>query len=196
MTEGYSGYPREYAYARGKYVYFRYFTEEDARGNWHLWFNSPKITKYLLARKWLNKPEDQLKYFEYVRTTKDRLAVAVVDVKTDKLIGVCSIGSIDFINRHAEMSSIIGEEEFHKGSHALEAVAMITEIGFTRLNMHKLIGVGLEGNRNALEISKLLGYKESGRFKEHGFVEDHYEDAIILEIFQRDWLPSKKRPKI
>lgn len=188
-------YPIKFAYAKGKFVYFRYLTEEDAKGEWHLWFNSPSITHYLGARRWFNTIADQLEYLKYVRSTKDRLVLAVVDIKTNKHIGVCSLGSIDYIHRRAEMSCVIGDERFHKGNYALETIAMIIEIGFTRLNLHKIYGVGVQ-NHVSIELCKLLGYKESGRYKEHGFVDGRYEDAIILEIFQRDWLKSKKRPKL
>ena len=90
-------YPSEFAYARGEHVYFRYLTEEDAKGEWHLWFNSPEVTQYMGARRWFNTIDNQLEYLQYVKTTKDRLTLAIIDIKTNKHIGVCSLGSIDYI---------------------------------------------------------------------------------------------------
>jgi len=191
-----SEYPIDFAYAKGEHVYFRYLTEEDARGEWHLWFNSPSITRYLLARKWTNTVEDQLEYLKYAKTTKDRLTLAIVDIKSNKHIGVGSLGHIEYIHKHAEISCVIGAKDFHKGYYALESFAMLTEIGFTRLNLNKIYGAGLEINRPGIELSKLLGYKVTGRLNEHCFADGQYKDALMLEIFQRDWLKSDKRPKI
>ncbi|OHB72663.1 MAG: hypothetical protein A2W23_00820 [Planctomycetes bacterium RBG_16_43_13] len=189
-------YPSEFAYARGEHVYFRYLTEEDAKGEWHLWFNSPEVTQYMGARRWFNTIDNQLEYLQYVKTTKDRLTLAIIDIKTNKHIGVCSLGSIDYINRHAEESCVIGDKKFQNGLYALESIAMITEIGFSRLNLHKIYATGAESNQNGLMLTKLLGYKESGRFKEHSFIKGKYEDSIILEILQVDWFKSPKRPKL
>lgn len=184
-------YPIKFAYAKGKYVYFRYLTEEDAIGDWHLWFNTPQVTRFMLARKWFNTVDDQLQYLKYVQSTKDRLTLAVVDISTNKHIGICSLGSISYIHRHAEMSCVIGDEKFRKGQHSLETLAMITEIGFSRLNLNKIYATGLEINQGGVGLTKLLGFKESGRFKEHCFVDGEYKDAVILEMFQRDWVKSK-----
>ncbi len=189
-------YPVDFAYARGQYVYLRYLTQADARGEWHLWFNSPDITRYMLARRWINTPRDQLEYLKYLKSTRDRLALAVVDIKTNKHIGICSLGSIDYINSHAEVSCLIGNKKFHKFYYALETIQLMTEIGFSRLNLYKIFGVGLENNKAILNIVKLLGYKKSGRYKEHGFIDGKYVDAVIYEIFQKDWLRSSKRPKV
>lgn len=189
-------YPVEYAYVKAQNIYLRYLTEEDAKGDWHLWFNSPEVTKYMTARRWFNTPGHQLDYLKYVNTTKDRLALGIVALKTEKLIGVCSLGSIDYINRHAEISSVIGDAVYRNGFYAMEAFALMLEIGFLRLNLHKIFGAGIESNTAAIEISKLMGLKESGRYKEHAFIDGKYHDMIILEIFQRDWLKSNKRPKI
>lgn len=188
-------YPQEYAYAKGKTVYLRYLTEEDAKGDWHLWFNSPEVTHFLSARYWFNTPQHQLDYLKYVSSTRDRIALGICDIKTNKLIGVCSLGSIDYVHRHAEISSVIGDAKFRNGFAAMEAFALMLEIGFTRLNLHKIFGAGLEANTAALEISKLMGLKESGRYREHCFVDGKYQDLIILEILQNEWLQSSKRPK-
>ncbi len=195
-VESKSYYPIDFAYAKGKHVYLRYLTEEDAKGEWHLWFNSPVITRYVGLRRWFNTVEDQLDYLRYLKSTKDRLALAIVDIKSNKHIGICSLGSIDYFSRNAEMSCIIGDESFHKGYYALEAMAMITEIGFTKLNLHKIYATGAENNRNGIKLTELLGFKKSGRYEKHTFIDGRYVDVIILEIFQEEWFKSKKRPKI
>ena len=72
---------------------------------------------------------------------------------------------------------------------------MLTEIGLVRLNLHKLIATGLTTSERGLRLNRLLGYTESGRYRENAFVEGEWVDNLILEIFQRDWLKSPRRPK-
>jgi [ribosomal protein S5]-alanine N-acetyltransferase len=190
-----TGYPQRYAYAVSRHIYFRYLTEEDAIGDWHLWFNSPEVTENLIGQSWYNTPESQLQYLDYLRNSKDRLALAIIDRETEKHIGIASLSKVDMLNRKAESAIVIGPTEFRDGSHALEALALITEIGLVRLNLNKIYATGMETHERGLSLNRLLGWTESGRFREHGFVNGKYLDAVILEIFQRDWLVSPRRPK-
>jgi len=188
-------HPEEFAYAVGRSVYFRYLTEDDARGDWHRWFNAPHITRNLAAQAWVNTPEAQVAYLENLSRTKDRLALALIDRKTHKHIGIGSLSKIDVVNRRAEMSLVIGSTEHQDGLHALEALAMLTEIGLVRLNLHKQVATGLATSEAGLRLTRTLGYVESGRMREHAFVDGAWVDCVHLEIFQRDWLTSPRRPK-
>ena len=189
-------YHAEFAYAKGNNIYLRYLTEEDARGKWHLWFNSPKVTKYLAERYWVNTVQDQLNYLDKLYQNKNRLTLAVVDLKTDKHIGICGLGSIHYIHRRAEISCLIGDLEYQFGTHAFEALALMMEVGFARLNLHKIYATAIEDSERSLALNKLLGFKESARLKEHCFIDGIYRDLIWFEIFQKNWFKSKKRPKI
>lgn len=194
-TSALSNYPLEFAYAVGKHVYFRYLDEADAGGEWHLWFNSPEVTRGLAAQHWVNTPEDQLAYLHQLRASRDRLALAVIDRESNRHIGIGSLSKIDFINRRAEMSLVIGSASHQDGFHALESLALLTELGLAKFNLNKLVATGLAISEGGLRLTKFLGYTETGRFREHAFVDGKYVDCIIMEMFQRDWLTSGRRPR-
>lgn len=186
-------FPIEYAYSIGKNVFFRYLTEEDAIGDWHHWFNSPEIVANLSAQAWLNTPESQIEYLHSTRNTKERLVLGVCDLKTAKLIGVGGLSKIDYINRRAEMSIVIGSAAHRKGVYAMDAMSMLTEIGFVRLNLHKIVATALAPSIAGIEMTKLLGYRECGRLTDHAFCKGKWEDCILMEILQSDWLNSVRR---
>lgn len=188
-------YPVEFAYAVGSSVYFRYLTERDALGDWHHWFNAPDVTKNLSAQYWPNSPEAQLEYLQTLRRSKERLALAVVDRQTHEHIGIGSLSKLDTLNRRAEMSLVIGSSAHRSGVHAFESLAMLTEIGLVRLNLNKLVATGLASSERGLSLTKLLGYVQTGCFREHAFVDGSWVDCVYLEILQRDWLVSRRRPK-
>lgn len=190
-----SAYPVEFAYAVGSSVYFRYLTEADALGNWHHWFNSPAVTQNLAAQYWVNTPDAQLEYLQKLRSSKERLALAVVDRKTNEHIGIGSLSQLDMLNRRAEMSLVIGSAAHRNGIHAIESLAMLTEVGLVRLNLHKLIATGLSSSERGLSLTKLLGYTQTGCFREHAFVGGVWVDCVYLEMLQREWLNSARRPK-
>ena len=188
-------YPEEFAYAVGRAIYFRYLTEDDARGDWHLWFNSPEVTANMIMQRWVNTPEDQLDYLAGLRRSRERLALAVVDRASHRFIGIGSLSKIDTINRKAEMSVVIGPADCRDGVRGLEALSLLTEIGLVRLNLNKIIATSMENSEAGIRMTKLLGYTETGRFREHGFIDGRYVDCIIMEMLQREWLDAPRRPK-
>jgi ribosomal-protein-alanine N-acetyltransferase len=188
-------YPLRYAYAIGNNIYLRYLTEEDARGEWHLWFNAAAITRNVIAQRWPISPEKQVEYLQGLNRSKDRLALAIVDRVTNKHIGIGSLSKIDPVHRRAEMSCVIGDYNYQNGIHTIEALAILTEIGLVRLNLHKLYATAVESSEAGIRLTRMVGYRESGRYREHAAVDGNYEDVIIQEIFQRDWLESPRRPK-
>jgi RimJ/RimL family protein N-acetyltransferase len=190
-----SSFPIEFAYAVGASVYFRYLTEADAAGNWHHWFNSPDITKNLAAQYWVNTPDQQLKFLQNTQSSRDRLVLAIIDRNTHEHIGVGSLSKLDLLNRRGEMSLVLGSAVHRSGIYSLESLAMLTEIGLVRLNLNKLVATGLASSEGGLKLTKILGYIETGRFREHAFVNGVWEDCVYLEILQREWLGSPRRPK-
>jgi len=190
-----NAFPIAGAYAVGRTVYFRYPTDADAVGAWHHWFNSPDVTRNLVAHYWPNTPEDQLAYVREVRKSRQRLLLSIIDRSSGAHIGVGSLGSIDYVNRRAEVSLVIGERNYRDGFRALECLSMLTEIGLCKLNLNKLVATSLAISTAGLQLDTLLGYRECGRWHEHAFVDGKYVDCVLLEMFQRDWFNSPKRPK-
>ena len=183
------------AYSVGKNVYFRYPTKADAVGKWHHWLNSPDVTRFLASQNWPISPEDQLNYLKNTRKSKQRLLLSIIDRASSNHIGVGSLGSIDYINRRAEVSLIIGEAEYRDGIRALECLSMLTEIGLVKLNLNKLVVTSLSISLAGLKIDSAIGYRECGRWHEHAFIDGNYVDCVLMELFQRDWLESPMRPK-
>jgi len=187
---------RQWCYARGEKVYFRYLTAEDAMGDWHRWFNCPKITSNLADQVWPNSVDNQLQHLAIINQRVDRLAVAICDVSTDMMIGIGGLSGMNQLHRRAEISIVIGSEEHRNGVITLEGLALLTEIGFSKFNLNKIIATSLASSDGGAGITKLLGYKEAGCFKNHVWVNGKWEDVIFMEVMQKDWLTSNKRPNL
>jgi len=176
------------AYAWGKRVFLRAPTEDDARGRWHEWFSDEQTTEWLAARYWPNTPEDQLEFLAASRRSRDRLVLSVVERGTDRLIGVCSLSSIDWINRYADIAVVIGEPEFRRGPVAIEIVTMLLRIGFNRLNLRVIKGGYLDCNPATRAILALFRFEEVGRFRDLVWCGGRYVDSVLVMLRRDDWL--------
>jgi len=155
------------AFLVGKKIYLRSpdLEKDVEEGEWHQWFNDAEITKYLMHGVYPNTKEKQFQIIKNSIDRTDMLLMAIVDIEKDLLLGTVSLKSIDFINRTAEIAIVIGATSYPKWA-PLEAMALMTQHGFDRLNLNKIYAgqhVGLWKWVNRLE---LLGYKLEGYLRE------------------------------
>lgn len=171
----------------GNKVYLRPFEEKDLEGRWHEWFNDPNVTKYLYKAIYPNTREKQKAHYEKVINSTSELALAIIDKKTNKHIGVISLYDINWVYRTAGISIVIGEKEFLGLDYGLEAMALLTQHGFLKMNLYKIYAgqhPKLERWKKVLEI---IGYKEEARLKEELFSHGKYWDRVYISVFARDF---------
>lgn len=181
------------AFVTGKFVYLRHPTEEDVYGKWHEWFSDEETTKYLMVSFWPNSKEEQLNFYRSLLTNKNRMVLSIVDIKSDKHIGVCNLSAISWIHRYCEHAYVIGEKEYRKGSYAFESVSLLLKIAFLRLNLRIVRGEYIRANEFTEKIMKVLGFKEVGEFKNLCWVDGGYDDIISVMLNREDWLKRNMR---
>jgi len=108
----------------------------------------------------------------------------IIQLKNAHPIGMLSLVSVNKINRHAETGRfLIGDEDAAKGvPAAVEAMKLLYEFAFNKLNLMRLYGTVASGNSRMVKWQKYLGMKEEGRMRSHYFIDGEWHDAIILGL--------------
>tara|TARA_B110000003_G_scaffold32686_2_gene30394 strand:+ start:4032 stop:4613 length:582 start_codon:yes stop_codon:yes gene_type:complete len=169
-------------YSIGKNIYLRTPTKEDLNGEWHEWFSDPEITKYLADRWWPNSIEMQESFFSEINTSKTRLVLSIVDKKTDKHIGVGSLGSINWVHRHADLAVVIGDKKFRKGIYSIQAFHQLISIAFNKLNLRNLRSVYVSEHKSSKEMNAIFGFEPAGSLKKFFFNGEEYVDINIEQL--------------
>jgi RimJ/RimL family protein N-acetyltransferase len=183
------------SYIIGKNVYLRQPDLTDLDGNWYKWFSDQEVTKYLVDRYW---PNDQLKQKEHFDSilnnkTQNNLVLSICTIKDDKHIGVCSLGSINWVHRYADISYIIGEKEYRNGVFAVEVSALLLEIAFKRLNLLNLRATHFSDHPLTPLMLKLFGFKKVGSFNQFLYSNNIYVDLIYWQLKREDWLKRNSK---
>ena len=174
----------------GKRMYLRGLEKKDLEGNWFRWFNDQDSTKFTRHGIFPNTYEKQVSFFESLSKRTDEITLGMADIETDFHFGVISLQKIDWINRNAEIALIVGEKEYQKSGYGLEAMCLMIDHGFKRVNLHKIYAgqdVGLEKWRKTLEK---IGAKVEGFRKEHVLHDGVYHDVVMLGFFAQDFYNS------
>ena len=175
-------------YSVGNKVYLRAPTLEDVEGKWHEWFSDEETTRWLADRYLPNTIESQNDFFKSINNSSSRLVLSVVDIKSDKHVGVCNLSFINWKNRYCDIAVVIGDKEYHKnGFVGLEVHKLLLDVAFKRLNLLNVKTSCVSGQEASDFILKRLGFQVVGKFRKIAWVDNDYQDVIIMQLSREDW---------
>lgn len=183
----------------GKHVVLRVLTEDDvANTNWYDWFNDELTCQRMQKHYFPNTREKQREFLTLLDEDPQKIQLGIVARKDNKLIGVVSLGGIDFINRNGEVSIVIGDNEYRELVYAMESMRLILEHGFFTLNLHKITAGAIESLNPWLRLLKdQFGFRDEGVLREHVYKDGRYVDAhrigLLKEEFRKAMTGREKR---
>ena len=169
--------------------YLRPHVPDDV-GPWSAWFNDPAVTRYLQHSAFPNTAELQLARLRNMYPSSTDLQLAIVDVASDTLVGTGGLHQIDALNRNADISIVVGNRDFWGKRLGREAVRLLVQHAFRRLNLHKLTAGMGEDNKASLRLFEDLGFTREALLREQLFREGRYHNEIRLGLLRAEWPQS------
>lgn len=174
-------------YISGKQVYLRTPTEEDALGSWHAWFSDELITRYMIDRYWPNSQQAQLDFVKYATTDRSRMVLSVVTIDGDKHIGVVGISGINWVHRYGDVSIVIGDKAYQKGTYALEAFGLLLQVAFNRINLERVRGSYAAPNDASRLLQQIFRFSQAGAWKDLMSIDGKRCDVVLTCLTRSDW---------
>jgi RimJ/RimL family protein N-acetyltransferase len=107
--------------------------------------------------------------------------------KAEKFIGICGLHNLRDIYHSAELRILIFDKDAVGKGIGTEAVKLLVDYGFNRLNLHRIwLGVNAD-NERAVKCYLKAGFKEEGRLREDIFYHGKYADAVRMGILRSEW---------
>jgi RimJ/RimL family protein N-acetyltransferase len=142
------------------------------------WLNDPETVRYL------NLSTLQISY-ESEREALQELAkghnYAVVDLKSDQLIGNCGLVDWDQIHGTAEAGIFIGNRDFWGKGYGAEALYLLTDFAFNTLNIKSILLKVYSANERAISCYRKIGYKQIGRWRSSLERDRQRSDLILMD---------------
>lgn len=172
----------------GKRIMLREFQEEDLIPM-RRWLLNGEITRNLsdtfLTPHCLNQTRNYLNDILDGKSPGKDFVIARVD--TEEYIGQCNLFNIDMKNRAAEIGIVIGDPDLLGKGYGTDALKLLMNFGFNRLNLHRLELRLHEYNGSAYQCYSKLGFTEEGRKREDFFIDGKYMDTIIMGILEEEY---------
>lgn len=172
----------------GKNIVLKCLTKDDViNSNWYGWFNDEQLSKTLQKHYFPNTLENQLQFWEnYIAKSTNKFQVGICKKGNNKIIGVCSLNNIDYINRKCEFSIIIGEKKEQNIMIFIESCKLVFNHAFNTLNMNKIYGGSISKDL-VLLMTRSLNCKQDGIAPEDVYKDGKYHHAYLYSLLKKDF---------
>jgi len=111
--------------------------------------------------------------------------------KEGRYIGNVGIVNVDWINNSAEITYFIGEDYWGYG-YATEAVQGVLAFAFERLQLERIQGRCMEGNKASLRVMQKCGFSYEGLARHQVIKCGKYLDVWQAAILKEDYYAQKR----
>jgi len=147
----------------GKRVYLRPILTSDVNRNYWKWLNDPEVIQYTESRYLKNTLPGLKKYVTAAIQSPSNFFFAIIEKSSRRHIGNIKIEStVNPFWDHlvAEVGILIGEKGCWGKGYGTEAISLISDFSFKKLNLHKLTGTCFASNKGAARAFLLAGFEE------------------------------------
>lgn len=169
----------------GERIYLSPMNEEDVE-MYTKWMNDFLVTDGLSMSARMVTLESEKNYINSM-AKHGEYQFAIIDKKTDTLIGNGGFSMINHIKQNAEVGLFIGEEDMRNKGYGSEALNLMVKYGFEYLNLNNIMLKVYSFNDRAIKCYKKCGFKEFGRRHNVMPIKNKWYDEIYMEILKEDY---------
>ncbi len=173
-------YPR----VPGERVYLSPIDPDDAP-KYAEWMNDPELGILLQI---VGKPVSVAAEREWIeKYAKDQYQFAIVDKKSNKLIGGCGLKDVDMVNRTALMGIFLGDRKHWGKGYGEEATRLLVDFTFTFVNLRSIMLEVFDFNPRAIRCYEKVGFKHVGRRRCSKLLGDKCYDEVLMDILAEEF---------
>jgi len=159
------------------------FTERHITASYLHWLNDHMVNRYMFTGRFpvtqeeVDVPSDNCNLRFAIMSKVEADGKPISESYRSNYIGTISLHNIDWIIRRAEVGYMVGDPTFWGKGLSTEAVGLVTDYGFNRLNLNKITAGVVKGNEGSVQVLVKNGYKQYATEPQDYYLEGEYLDA-------------------
>lgn len=154
------------------------------------WRNLESFRRNFREVKELNLANQESWFESYCVDNPYNFMFAIIQLDNNKLIGAGGLLYINWINRSADFSLYIGENEeyIQEKGYANESTLLLLKYGFNNLNLHKIWMELYEYDSLKLDFfQNIYSFKIDGKLRDNCFEDGKYYNSYILSLLENEF---------
>lgn len=107
-------------------------------------------------------------------------------IKDDEVVGQIKLSRIRWYNRKAEISLAV-KKNYQKNGIGREALSLILNYAFNKMNLHRVEAEVIENNKPSLNLIKKFHFIEEGRLREAKYSNGKYWDILRYGLLKEEY---------
>ena len=123
-------------------------------------------------------------YYEKMTNSPNHVIFAIIETKTNKHIGNIALNDINWIHSNAYLGIMIGDKKSWNKGHGTEAIELITDYAFDKLNIMK-VWAGMYANHEAsIRAFEEAGFTKEAELRKELYLNNEYHNKVIMSIMR------------
>lgn len=179
-------------FLEGNILNLRELTKEDLTDRYLGWLNDRETVKFLESGRSPVSMDELEKFHTKITESKNDVMFAIFDKDSNSHIGNIKLGNINWDHRYADLGILIGEKEFRGKGYGSEAINLVLEYAFNRLNLNKVNLCIYADHTSAIKLYEKAGFKKEGTMRSILFRDGKYHNKILMGILSEEFHNRKK----
>lgn len=112
----------------------------------------------------------------------------MIDKASDTIIGRCGIHNWNVEHNRAEIGYAMADEDYKRKGLMTEALGVIIEYGFTKMNLNRMEAIVGIGNIPSLRLMEKYNFTREGVLRQHYYASGKYEDSILFSRLYPEYI--------
>lgn len=174
-------------FLKSETIHLRALEETDLNTEYLQWLNDEEVCQFNSHAVFPNTQRKMGAYYESLQNQNNNIVFAIVYSETNKHIGNVSLQNINWVSRSGEFAILLGAKQYWGKGIAREAMALIMEYGFKRLNLYRIYCGTFEGNVAMRKLAKKFNMREEGIRREALFKNGKYHDIYEFGVTYKEY---------
>lgn len=168
-------------------VYLRALEPDDYKKT-VVWHNDPEIWDMVMGNRYFVSSEYEKQWVEKkIFSNNDSFTFAICYKENNDFIGMVSLTNIDYIQRKAIFSKMIGEKKYWGKGIATESVMLMLNYAFNELGLKRVQAAQLITNKASIKVNLKCGFKNEGILRSACFKNGKYVDINVMGILDEEY---------
>ncbi len=150
------------------------------------WHADLEVFRYLAPLHGPSTPAQMEHDYEELATYERTIAWGIA--REGQTIGAAFIVGIDWMNRQAETTLMLGDRSAWGQGYATEAVQLRTRYAFQELGLERLESNSVADNIRMHRALERSGYRNIGRKRHCFYRHGNWHDRFMFEVQREEWL--------
>jgi [ribosomal protein S5]-alanine N-acetyltransferase len=199
-------------------VRVRPFYERDMNREYFGWFHDPEVTRYNSHGLFPYTKKKQLEFVRDLENPTSRIVWAIeiqrdrplLEVKFGerpvverheqhetywKVVGNCSLQSINWQYRSAEFAIVIGDREAWGKGVATAALKMVLGHAFYKLGLHRVWTGTAATNVGMMNVALKAGMRHEGVFRDGMFLDGKFTNIMCFAVLEKEFFEKEREER-